>query len=133
MVSNCKLSKEGADIFSNLTLYRFVVGALQYTTLTRPEIAFVVIKVCQFMANPLDSHWVVVKRFLQYLKGTMFHGLHFQPTVLTNLVSLTAFCDADCASNADDRQFISGTAIFLGPNFDLLVVLQATNHCTIQY
>jgi len=70
MVSKCKLSKQGAYIFSNLTLYRSVVGALQYATLTRPEIAFVVNKVCQFMANPLDSHWVVVKCILRYLKGT---------------------------------------------------------------
>jgi len=30
MVSNCKFSKHGADLFGDTTLYRFVVGALQY-------------------------------------------------------------------------------------------------------
>ena len=45
MVSNCKLSKHGADAFHDPTLYRSVVGALQYATLTRPEISFAVNKV----------------------------------------------------------------------------------------
>jgi len=62
VVSNCKLSKHGADLFHDPTLYRSVVGALQYATLTRPEISFSANKVCQFMACPLDSHWVVVKK-----------------------------------------------------------------------
>ena len=65
MVSNCKLSRHGADAFHDPTLYRFVVGALQYATLTRPEISFTVNKVCQFMATPLDSHWIVVKKILK--------------------------------------------------------------------
>jgi len=95
MASNCKLSKQGADLFSDPTLYRSVVGALQYATITRLEIAFVVNKVCQFMANPLDSHWVVVTRILRYLKGTLFHGLHFQPAMLSHPAPLTALCDAD--------------------------------------
>jgi len=77
MVSNCKLSKQGANIFLDPTLYRSVVGALQYITLTRPKIAFAVNKVYQFMASPLDSHWVVVKHTLRYLKGTLFHDFTF--------------------------------------------------------
>jgi len=44
------------------------------------------------MANPLDSHWAVVKHILRYLKGTLFHGLHFKPALLHQLVSLTTFC-----------------------------------------
>ena len=56
MVTNCKLSKHGADLFHDSTLYRSVVGALQYANLTRPEISDAVNKVCQYMANPLDSH-----------------------------------------------------------------------------
>ena len=56
MVSNCKLSKHGADVFHDHSLYRFVVSALQYATLIRPEISFIVNKVCQFMDASLDSH-----------------------------------------------------------------------------
>ncbi|XP_006598570.1 uncharacterized mitochondrial protein AtMg00810-like [Glycine max] len=95
MVSNCKLSRHGDDAFHDPTLYRYVVGALQYATLTRPEISFVVNKVCQFMAAPLDSHWTVAKQILRYLKGTLFHGLLLQPTSVTKPLVIQAFCDAD--------------------------------------
>ncbi|KAL6334751.1 hypothetical protein AAG906_021410 [Vitis piasezkii] len=55
--------------------YRSVVGALQYITITRPEIAFSVNKVCQFMQKPLDTHWKVIKRILRYLNGTTDLGI----------------------------------------------------------
>ena len=59
-----------------------MVGALQYVTLTGPGINFAVHKVCQFIAQPLESHWAVVKRILRYLKGTLSHGLHLKPASL---------------------------------------------------
>lgn len=78
MVGGNKLPKEGADYFSDSSLYRFTMGALQYATIMRPEISFSVKKVCQFRALPLDSHWTTVKRILRYLEGTLTHGLHHQ-------------------------------------------------------
>ena len=64
MVSRLKLSKHGSDKFDNPSLYRSVVGALQYATVTRPEISYSVNKACQFMAEPFESHWNAVKRIL---------------------------------------------------------------------
>lgn len=78
MVSNCKLSHFGTDTLSDPYEYRSIVGALQYLTLTRPDITYSVNKVCQFMSNPLDSHWQEVKRILRYLKGTQHFGLLLQ-------------------------------------------------------
>ena len=71
-----KLSKEegeplGAEAATN---YRSVVGALQYLTLTRPDICFPVNKVCQFLHAPTLQHWTAVKRILRYLRGTMSTG-----------------------------------------------------------
>jgi histone deacetylase 1/2 len=36
--------------------YRSIVGGLQYLTLTRPNISFVVNKVCQFLSQPTEVH-----------------------------------------------------------------------------
>ena len=38
------LTKESGNVISNASQYRSAVGALQYVTLTRPEIAFFVNK-----------------------------------------------------------------------------------------
>jgi histone deacetylase 1/2 len=116
MQSTCKLSKNGSSALSDPFMYRSVVGALQYATLTRPEISYSVNKVCQFMSHPLDSHWVAVKRILRYLKGTLHHGLLLSPATPSQVPSLHAFCDADWASDPDDRRSTSGAAIYFGPN-----------------
>lgn len=51
----------------DVTLYRSIVGALQYATITRPKISYTVNRVCQFMHSPTDTHWKAVKRILRYL------------------------------------------------------------------
>ncbi|VVA35516.1 PREDICTED: Retrovirus-related Pol poly from, partial [Prunus dulcis] len=60
---------------SDPTFYRSTVGALQYLTWTRPDLAFAVNQVCQHMHNPRESHLAAVKRILRYLKGTLHLGL----------------------------------------------------------
>lgn len=84
-------------------------------TITRPEISFSVNKVCQFMSDPSEQHWIAVKRILRYLNGTLNPGLRLQPSNSPN-VSVQAYCDAGWASDPDDRRSTSGAAIFLGPN-----------------
>ena len=114
MVSGHKLSKHGSDKFDNPSLYRSVVGAPQYATATRPEISYCVDKACQFMAEPMESHWKAVKRILRYLEGTLHHGLHSLRPVQP--LGLRGSCDADWTSDIDDRRSTSGACAFLGPN-----------------
>lgn len=73
--STASLSKYEGTLLEDPTLFRSIVGALKYCTITRPEIAFVVKKICQFLTTPSDVHWLAVKRVLRYLKGTLTHGL----------------------------------------------------------
>ena len=115
MVSNQSLSNSGSAPFSNTQLYRSIVGALQYATITRPDITYSVNRVCQFMQAPLTAHWKAVKRILRYLAGTLHHGLHLQHSSNSHL-NITGFCDADWASDVDDRHSTSGYCLFLGPN-----------------
>lgn len=93
--------------------YRSIVGALQYVTITRPEISFCVNRVCQFMQNPQESHWLAVKRILRYLHGTLHFGLHL---TRSSSLDLVGYCDADWASSPDDKRSTSGYCVFLGNN-----------------
>ena len=111
-VSGRRLSLLDGDPFPDVSQYRSVVGALQYLTLTRPDIAFAVNQVCQFMHRPTTAHWIAVKRILRYLKSTYSHGLIYRPSSLT----ITAFSDADYAGDPDDRKSTGGYCIYLGSN-----------------
>ncbi|XP_062103149.1 uncharacterized mitochondrial protein AtMg00810-like [Humulus lupulus] len=95
------------------TQYRSIVSALQYFTMTLPDISFAVNHVCQYMHSPSDTHWQAVKRILCYLKGTAHHGLLLQPCSEFNLLCYT---DADWASCLDDRRSTGAYYIFLGHN-----------------
>jgi hypothetical protein len=83
------------------TSYRSVVGALQYLTLTRPDISFSVNKVCQFLHAPTNHHWSTVKRILRYLHDT--NGLGVKISKSSSML-LSAFLDADWTGNIDDRR-----------------------------
>lgn len=89
-----------------------MVEALQYLTFIRPDIAFSVNQVCQFMQSPIESHFIAVKQILRYLEGTMNQGLCFKPGSL----QLNAYNDADWGGDPNDRHFTTGFVIFLGSN-----------------
>ena len=94
-------------------------------TLTRPDIAFSVNKVCQLLHAPTTVHWVAVKRILRYLKQCTCLGLKIHKSGST-LVS--GFSDADWAGSLDDRRSTGGFAVFLGSN---LVSWSARKQATV--
>jgi len=108
--SGAKLSKFDGEVLSDPTEYRHVVGALQYYTLTRPKIAFLVNQLCQHMHHPSTAHWTAAKRVLWYLKATPSHRLFYSKGPL----QLQAFYDSDWAGSPDDRRSTSGFCVFLG-------------------
>ena len=108
-----KLQMDVTDSFSDPTLYKSVVGALQYATITRPDIAYAVNKLCQFMHSPLESHWKAKKHVLRYLNDTIDHGLAFYPS--QNLF-ITGYSDSDWACDSSDMRSTSGFCVYLGNN-----------------
>jgi histone deacetylase 1/2 len=115
MVASDRLCRESGMLLGteDATRYRSIVGGLQYLTLTRPDLSFAVNKVCQFLSQPTDQHWEVVKRILRYVKGTLDTGLRIRKS---NLTGVSIFTDADWAGDIDDRRSTSEFAVFVGPN-----------------
>lgn len=113
MASGVHLTKDIGQPLPNVTLYRSTVSALQYVTLTRPEIAFIVNKLSQFLSVPSDVHWLACKRVLRYLKGIITLGLQFYSS---GFINLECFSDADWVADRDDRKSIAGYCVYLGPN-----------------
>ncbi|KAJ9548130.1 hypothetical protein OSB04_020673 [Centaurea solstitialis] len=107
-----KLTVDGEPV-PDPTLYRSLVGALQYLTFTRPDIAYAVQQVCLFMHDPRLPHLNALKRILRYLKGTLSHGLHIKASVVDRLV---AYSDADWAGCPNTRRSTSGFCVYLGDN-----------------
>jgi histone deacetylase 1/2 len=107
-ISGSKMSKFDSELLVDPSEYRHIIGALQYVTITRPNFAYSVNQLCQHLQAPTSTHWTSAKRVLRYLKHTPDFGLHYKPST----VALHAFCDADWASNSDDRRSSSGYGIY---------------------
>ena len=91
---NTKYRSEEGDLLLDTTVFRQLVGSLNYLTITRPNISFAVQQVSQFMLTPCHLHLAVVHRIIKYLRGTPSRGLFF-PT--GSPLRLIAYSDADWA------------------------------------
>ncbi|XP_026417439.1 uncharacterized protein LOC113312921 [Papaver somniferum] len=108
---NVRHGPSDGKLLSNPTLYRQLVGSLNYLTITRPDISHAVHIVSQFMSAPRSTHYVVVLRILRYLKGTLYQGLQFSSK---SKLILRAYSDSDWAGDVTDRRSITGYCLFLG-------------------
>uniref|UniRef100_A0A2N9I753 Integrase catalytic domain-containing protein n=1 Tax=Fagus sylvatica TaxID=28930 RepID=A0A2N9I753_FAGSY len=108
---NNRLNTHDGEPLPDATLYRQLVGSLIYITVTRPDISYAVHIVSQFMAAPRSLHYAAVLRILRYLKGTLFHGLHFSSQ---SSLTLQAYSDADWAGDPTDRCSTTGYCFLLG-------------------
>ena len=108
---NLKLCQNDGDLLSDPSIYRQLVGSLNYLTITRPDISFAVQQVSQFLQTPRQPHLAVVKRIIRYLKGTSGRWIFFPAD--TSL-QLTGYSDADWAGCMDTRRSVTGWCMFLG-------------------
>ena len=86
MQQNVKLSCDDGSKEVNATMYRQMVGSLNYLTTTRPDIAYSVSVLSQFMAKPQESHWNAAKTVLRYLKGTLDYGIIYIDACVAELI-----------------------------------------------
>ena len=110
MVTSFKLSKIDELLQVGHTMNRSIICCLLYVTSTRPNVMQVIDLVSRFQAAPRETHVVVVKIILRYLKGTLDYGLWYSKR--TNF-TLKEFTDVDWAGSADDRKSTSGVLGFI--------------------
>ena len=88
------------------TKYQQLIGSLLYLMIgTRPDIAFAVIKMASFSANPSQQHYKDALSILKYLAGTQNTRLHFNGA--TNK-GIDCHSDSDWASDPNTRRSCSG-------------------------
>ena len=91
------------------TPYREAIGSLMYVAVaTRPDIAFAVSALSQFLSNPGRAHWEAVKRVFKYLSGTKTLEL----TYGGERHGLEGYTDADGATQ-EHRHAMSGYAFLI--------------------
>ncbi|XP_073112311.1 uncharacterized protein [Elaeis guineensis] len=93
--------------------YQRLVGHLIYLSHTRPDIAFAVSVVSQFMHDPRSVHMDAVTRILRYLKSCPGRGLLYSNH---GNIRVECYTDADWAGSLDDRRSTSGYCTFVGGN-----------------
>jgi hypothetical protein len=64
---HCKLTEDAGELLSDPTTYRTDVGKFNFLTNTRPDLAFAVQMLSQFMHQPRTSHWSALLHTLQYV------------------------------------------------------------------
>ena len=72
---NLKLHSTDAPLYSNPTHYRSLVGKLNFLTHTRPNLAFTVQTLSQFMQHPTKAHYKALTHTLNYLASTVGRGI----------------------------------------------------------
>src|SRR5438045_8402391 len=81
--------------------------------LTRPDIAFVLGKLAQYMSDPSEHHGHALKSLMRYLNSTASQKLRYGPGGAHK--HFVMYSDADWASNKSTRKSVSGSvAIFYG-------------------
>jgi hypothetical protein len=92
MEQNLKLSRDVGTLLTNPTSYRRLIGRFLYLTITRPNLAYSIQTLSQFMDTPRQPHLDAAYRVLRYVKFSPGQGLFFPAT---SNFKFKAFCDAD--------------------------------------
>ncbi|XP_057540574.1 uncharacterized mitochondrial protein AtMg00810-like [Amaranthus tricolor] len=111
MEKNHKLATSTSPLLDNVEQYRWLVGRLIYLSFTRPDLAYSVHILSQFLGAPRHDNWNAAIRVIRYLKGCPSQGIILHSDCD---LSLSGWCDSDWASCPLTRRSLSGWLVFLG-------------------
>lgn len=92
-------------------IHKKLVGKLNFLVNTRPNLAFAIQHLSQFMSDPRIPHYEATKHVLRYITSDPNQGLLMNNN---NDYSLKAYCDSDWASCPQSRRSTSGFIVLLG-------------------
>nr|GEY37361.1 zinc finger, CCHC-type [Tanacetum cinerariifolium] len=105
-----KLMPNNGQAVSQLEYFK-VIGCLMYVmTCTRPDIAFVVGKLCRYTSNHGTQHWQAIQMVLKYLKKIM----DYRFTYIGHPLVLEGYTDASWISNTKENSSTTGWVFLLG-------------------
>ena len=110
---NHRLSEVLGEKKVDKKMYQQLVGRLIYLADTRPDIAYLVSVISQFMHDPREIHLQAAYRVLHYLKAHLRKGILFKKT---SDIALAIYTDAAFAGSPLDKRSTKGYCIFLGGN-----------------
>ncbi|KAK2991285.1 hypothetical protein RJ640_024550 [Escallonia rubra] len=113
-VEGLKLRIESNQVPVHKGRYQRLVGRLMYLAHTRPDLAYALSIVSQYMHNPGEQDMNAVLLILRYLKFAPGQGILF--TKNEDHQSVDVYTDADWAGAVDDRRSTSGYFTFVGDN-----------------
>jgi Reverse transcriptase (RNA-dependent DNA polymerase) len=96
---------DSSELATNVP-YREAIGSLMYLMVgTRPDIAFAVSRMAQYVESPTVLQWKAVKHIMRYIKHTSDYGLEFGGS---GNVDFKCFCDSDWGGDTATRKSTSG-------------------------
>ena len=113
METNIDWLNKSTALLEDAGLYRRLVGKLIYLTVTRPDIAYAVSVLSQFMQVPRVVHLDGVYRVLAYIKRAPGKGLLYQKQ---GHLMVEAYSDAGYAGDKADRKSHGRYATYVGGN-----------------
>ncbi|XP_021734740.1 uncharacterized protein LOC110701391 [Chenopodium quinoa] len=111
MEQNHRLGLASGPLLDDPEPYLRLVGRLIYLAVTRPDLAYSVHILSQFMHAPRTEHWEAALRVVRYLKGTPGQGIFLRSD---SELTLQGWCDSDWAACPLTRRSLTGWIIFLG-------------------
>lgn len=97
-IEKCQMTREEENANTANVPHREAVGCLMHLAVaTHPDIAFAVSYVSQFLKNPEDQYWSIVKRIFKYLKSSTTMSIKYNAA--NNNEELESYSDADYASD----------------------------------
>ncbi|XP_062093958.1 uncharacterized mitochondrial protein AtMg00810-like [Humulus lupulus] len=111
MEQNHRLALAAGRFLDDPERYHRLVGQLIYLGVTRPDLAYSIHILSQFMQQPEEEHWEEELRVVRYLKNNLGQGilLHADSTL-----HLEGWCDSDWASCPLMQRSLSGWFVLLG-------------------